>query len=90
MQLTPLPLRRDYHVTFDRTMMFWQVKQEYRSDTLRYTLTKTEALGFAIEAAREAGVSVVIHGMDGRIRQVWSYDSWMGPRDALKGSSSVG
>ena len=78
---SPLPLRRDFHVTFDRSTMFWKVCQEYTSH-LRdsYRVSKAEAFGLAVEQARMAAVSVIVHGMDGRIQQVLSYDRWMGPR----------
>lgn len=38
-------------------------------------LTKTEAMGIGIEQARAGRVSLVVHGQDGRIQNVWSYDN---------------
>lgn len=68
-----MPLRNDFHVTFDRTCMYWKVSQEYRCE-VTYKITKAEAVGLAIEQARNGHVSLIIHGRDGRIQEVISYD----------------
>lgn len=83
------PLRRDFHVTLERSSMLWKVQQEYRAMPAKYTISKVEAVGYATELAREAGVSIVVHGMDGRIQYVRSYKGWSAPYDALTGVRSL-
>lgn len=79
---SPLPLRCDYHVVWNQNTRLWCVKQEHRDEfSYSYRISKDEALGLAIEQARQGQVSVIIHGMDGRIQDVRSYDGWVGPRE---------
>lgn len=80
-----IPTRRDYHVTLERSSMLWKVQQEHRAFATKYTISKVEAVGYATELAREAGVSIVVHGMDGRIQYVRSYKGWSAPYDAVSG-----
>lgn len=70
---TPMPLRSDYHVT--PKGQYWQLKQEHRADHWGLYMTKAEAVGAGIDQARLGAVSLVLHGRDGRIQQVWSYDN---------------
>jgi hypothetical protein len=59
--------------------MFWKVKQEYRSEVFGYALTKIEAMSMGMAQAREGAVSLVVHGMDGKIQTVYSYDDYTWP-----------
>ena len=74
-----MPLRSDFHVVPDGVM--WKVTREHREYAMGHFLTKTEALAEGIRQAREGHVSLVVHGKDGQIQNVWSYDYWTGPRD---------
>lgn len=74
-----LPLRRDWHVTFDRSCMFWKVKQEYRADHWGMAITKTEAIAMGMMQARLGHESLIIHGMDGKIQTVYNYDKFRWP-----------
>ncbi len=51
--------RKDLHVTHRKSDGKWQME---------------EAIQAARDIAIDRGVSVVIHGMDGKIREVYSYD----------------
>lgn len=67
-----LPMRSDYHVTpFGK---LWAIKQEHRAHHWGLYLTKAEAIGEGITQARLGAVSLVVHGRDGRVQKVWSYD----------------
>ncbi len=70
-------VRNDYHVVPSGAM--WAVKQEGQPLVSRYTLTKTEAMSFAIEQARAGHVSLIEHGRNGVIQSVRSYDHFNGP-----------
>ena len=70
---SPMPLRSDYHVIMKGPL--WALKQEHRADYWGMYLTKAEAIGAGIEQARQGHVSLVIHGRDGRVQNVWSYDN---------------
>lgn len=70
---SPMPLRRDWHVTPEGPL--WKLKQEYRNEVWGLYLTKAEAMGEGITQARQAATSLIIHGRDGRIQKVWSYDN---------------
>ena len=79
MQISSIvPLRRDWHVTPKGA--YWQLKQEYRYDIWGLYLTKAEAIGAGIDQARLGATSLVLHGLDGRIQTVWSYDDAIVPR----------
>lgn len=80
--------RRDYHVTPDGA--YWKVTKEGEIDPQYVGLTKIEATAAAIDQARLGKVSVVLHGRDGRIQSVWSYDNWTGPRDAWYAGVTTG
>lgn len=73
-----VPLRRDWHITTKGP--YWQLTQEYRADVWGLYLTKAEAIGAGIEQARLGATSLIIHGRDGRIQNVWSYDDAIVPR----------
>jgi hypothetical protein len=68
-----LPVRRDYHVVPHGA--YWAVFRELDAYASAIKLTKAEALGFGIEQARASYVSLVIHGKNGQIQNVWSYDN---------------
>lgn len=74
-----VPCRHDFHVVPDGVM--WKVTEEHRTFAMGHFLTKTEAIAHGIQQARDGATSLVIHGRDGRIQNVWSYDNWSGPRD---------
>lgn len=74
-----VPLRRDYHVVPDGPL--WKVVKENTAEPEFYALTKAEAIGYGIEQARLGHVSLVMHGKDGRIQNVWSYDNAPDPLD---------
>ena len=73
--------RRDWHVTLQRPSMLWTVKRENDLHVFQYFVSKAEAVGVGIMQAREGHASLVIHGMNGRIQDVKSYDRWCGPTD---------
>lgn len=84
MNITPtantiVPMRRDYHIVPDGFL--WKVTEERRAFAIGHHLTKQEALAVGIQQARAGNVSLVIHGKDGRIQRVYSYDDWTGPRE---------
>lgn len=83
-----LPMRSDFHVVPDGYL--WKVTQEHRAMPYGHTLTKIEALSMGIQQARAGHVSLVIHGRDGRVQNVWSYDNWAGPRDVHRGAVEGG
>lgn len=51
----------------------WAVKVEREPSYKAVMPTQTEALGLAITQARAAGVQLVLHGRDGRFREVFDY-----------------
>ena len=71
------PLRRDWHVVPNGPL--WELKQEYRAGSWGLYMTQAEAIGAGIWQAREGQVSLVVHGRDGRISKVWSYDDAIVP-----------
>lgn len=68
-----VPLRHDWHVVPKGNL--WALKQEHRFDYWGMFLTQSEAIGAGITQAREGHVSLVIHGRDGRVKEVKSYDN---------------
>lgn len=72
-------VRRDFHIVPNGPL--WAVKMEGSPRAMMVALTKTEALGFGIEQARAGQVSLVIHGRNGVIQNVWSYDNATIPFD---------
>lgn len=74
-----VPIRSDWHVTPQGPL--WKLKREHRAETWGLYMTKAEALGEGIAQARLGHVSLVIHGRDGRIQKVWSYDDAVIPFD---------
>lgn len=69
---TPMPLRSDWHVVPKGAL--WALKQEHRGEYWGMYLTQQEAIGAGITQAREGYTSLIIHGRDGTIKNVWSYD----------------
>lgn len=68
----PIPYQlRDYHVVPDGNL--WAVKAEYNSDYSALFDTQMEAMAYGRHLAKEAASSLIIHGQDGRFRDVWSY-----------------
>lgn len=51
----------------------WQVKSERNTRATSITKTQQEAINIAIELAKTRRCEVLIHGLDGRIRQKNSY-----------------
>lgn len=76
---TPVPLRNDFHVVPEG--VYWKITREHRAYAVGMYLTKAEAVGEGMRQAREGYVSLVIHGRDGRIKSVWSYDNFRGPHE---------
>jgi hypothetical protein len=72
-----LPIRSDFHVVSHG--VYWALKRENRAFYETIRLTKAEAIGYGIEQARMGHVSLVIHGRDGKVQRVYSYDNWIGP-----------
>lgn len=70
-----LPVSRaDFHVVPFSGL--WAVKGELEATYTGIFYTQVEATSYAINLARLAAASVVIHGRDGKIRDVWSYDEY--------------
>lgn len=51
----------------------WAVKVERSPGYAALVPTQVEALGLAVSQARAAGVQLVLHGRDGRFREVYDY-----------------
>ncbi len=66
--------RRDYHVV--PHMGQWNVRQELENVVEARFRTQLEAMAYAIQLARHDAVSMVLHGRNGRIREVRSYDNF--------------
>lgn len=64
--------RSDYHVV--PMQGSWAIKGEANPHYTGIFETQIEATSYAMTLAREAATSVVIHGRNGQIREVWSYD----------------
>lgn len=77
--LTILPLRSDFHIVPRGHQ--WIVKQEHRVNPVGWHFTKLEAIAHGMKQARDGAVSLIIHGRDGRIQRVYSYDDWVWPHD---------
>lgn len=73
-------IRNDAHVVPSKGL--WAVKMESERFTSGFFATKLEATALAMQYAREHRSSVVIHGANGVIQNVWSYDAHRGV-DAL-------
>lgn len=72
MQVTPIrPGKADVHVV--PTAGGWAVKQEHLPTYTMVATTQVEAIAAGMRLAREGAALLVIHGEDGRFRQVWSY-----------------
>lgn len=63
--------RTDFHVV--PRGQYWAVKEERGVHDHGVFLTKVEACGYGVFKAREARVSLVVHGRDGVIQTVYSY-----------------
>lgn len=66
-----LPMRFDYHVI--PVTGGWAVTHEGTYGYTKVNVSKLEATGWAVTQARAGAVSVILHGRDGRIQEVWSY-----------------
>lgn len=77
--LTIRPLRSDFHVVPFGYM--WKLSQEHRVNPVGIYTTKVQAIGEGVKQARDGRVSLVMHGRDGRIQRVYSYDDWVWPHD---------
>ena len=71
---TTMDERKDLHVTHRKADGQWQVLSEGNPKALHLCATQEEAIQAARKTAIDRGTSVVIHGMDGKIREVYSYD----------------
>lgn len=72
--MEPLPIKRgktDFHVVPSNG--FWAVKAEHLQFYVGYWYTKTEAMAYAMQQARESASMVVVHGKDGKIQEVRDY-----------------
>lgn len=84
---TIVPLRSDWHVV--PSGVLWKLRQEHRADHWGLYLTKQEAIGAGIGQARLSATSLIIHGRDGRIQRVHSYDNVTIPYDTFHGAALV-
>lgn len=66
--------RSDFHIV--PMQEYWAVKGEANSTYSGIFSTQLEATSYAMGLARMAASSVVLHGKDGRFREVWSYDKY--------------
>ena len=75
MEITSIPGHgrhdRDYHIV--KHMGGWNVKQENTHVPEARFETQAEAIGYGISLARHEAVSLIIHGRDGRFREVYNY-----------------
>lgn len=69
---SPRPIRSDIHVVPSGKL--WAVKNESSQAYSGYFQTQLEARAYGMNLAREGAVSLVLHGQDGKIRSVTSYD----------------
>lgn len=65
-------LRRDFHVVYH--MGGWNVKKELSNVAEARFDTQLEAMAYGRDLAKYDAVSLIIHGRDGKFREVWSYD----------------
>lgn len=72
----PSIIRTDAHVVPLKGV--WAVKMEHNTVYSGIYYTQLEAKAAAMQLARMANSSVVVHGRDGTVRVVWSYDSVTG------------
>lgn len=75
--------RFDYHVV--PMSNIWAVKGEHSPAYLGMFYTQFEAKAYAVNLARIAASSVVVHGRDGKIRDVMSYGMSINPRLMVRG-----
>ncbi len=68
-----MPSRNDWHVVPSGPL--WKLREERRADHWGLYLTQAEAIGDGIEQARLGASSLIIHGRDGQIKKVYSYDN---------------
>lgn len=74
--MAPLPIKRgssDFHVVPSNGL--WAVKAEHLQFHVGYWYTKTEAMAYAIQQARDSASMVVVHGRNGKIQEVRDYNS---------------
>ena len=69
-------IRTDAHVVPAQGL--WAVKVEGNAMYSGFWNTKLEATAHAMQLARMMEASVILHGTDGRIGAVWSYDAQRG------------
>ena len=74
--------RSDAHVVPSGSL--WAIKMEGIRDYSGHYETKLEATAHAMHLARFNASSVVIHGQNGRIQTVWSYDAYQGADQLTK------
>lgn len=68
---SPLPFRFDVHIVPSGSS--WAVKAENLPSYLYVARTQREAIAYGIELARDAASQLLIHGKDGRFRDVRVY-----------------
>lgn len=66
--------RRDVHITYRKQDGKWQTISEGSTRATKLFPTQEAAIQYGREMAMKRGVSIVVHGMDGKIRDVNSYD----------------
>jgi hypothetical protein len=75
MQITGIvpPMRghNDFHVVPNGNA--WAISQENNPMFRQMRNTQVEAIGYAIDLARNEAVSLIVHGTDGRFREVYNY-----------------
>lgn len=62
---------RDFHIV--KHMDGWNVRQEREQVPEARFKTQLEAIAYGMQLARHEAVDLVIHGRDGKFRDVWSY-----------------
>lgn len=67
----PKPGTHDVHVV--PSFRGWAVTVENSSFYYSFANTQIEAIAQGMQLARQAAASLLIHGRDGRIRDVWHY-----------------
>lgn len=65
---------RDLHVVpYNQNHLEWAVKAEPYDDYLKVFHTQEQAIEYAVYQAKAAASMVLVHGVNGRIREVWDY-----------------
>lgn len=74
---TIIAIRQDWHVVPCGSL--WELKRELRHERYGLYTTQAEAMGEGMTQARLGAVSLIVHGRNGRVRTVYSYDNVVVP-----------